>query len=99
VYVELEAAPWVWRVQWPDPAAPAPSVTSHTGLPAPVQSCWLDESGRLFLDTDLGLGLVHSQDMGWTRPTPSKPACGTRSTRLDPPRRCRRFGYQRVPAP
>jgi hypothetical protein len=59
VYVELEAAPWVWRVQ----RDALPGVTSHTGLPAAVQACWLDEHGRLFLHTGRGLGLVHSLDM------------------------------------
>ncbi len=63
VYVELEAAPWIWRLM-PVPGGP-PSVTSHTGLAAQMTSAWLDESGRLFLDTDLGLGLVHTLDMGW----------------------------------
>ena len=59
VYVELEAAPWVWRVQ----RERLPAVTSHTGLPATVQGAWLDEAGRLFLHTERGLGLVHSLDM------------------------------------
>ena len=64
VYVQLEATPWVWRLQWPaDASAPAPAVTSHTGLPAQVRSSWLDTEGRLYLDTELGLGIVHSQDM------------------------------------
>jgi hypothetical protein len=43
----------------------APSVVSHTGLAASMKSAWLDESGRVFLETDLGLGLVHTLDMGW----------------------------------
>lgn len=60
VYVELEAAPHVWRV---DAAAGWP-VAGHTGQPARVRSAWLDERGRLFLDTDLGFGLVHTLDMG-----------------------------------
>ena len=60
VYVQLEAAPWVWRLLWPDDAL---TVTSHTGRRAIADTVWLDESGRLFLDTDLGLGIVHSQDM------------------------------------
>jgi hypothetical protein len=60
VYVELEAAPYVWRVD----AAPGWPVTAHTGQPARVCSAWLDEAGRLFLHTDLGFGLVHSLDMG-----------------------------------
>jgi hypothetical protein len=62
VYVQLEAAPWVWRVQWPDDRARP--VTSRT--PAAGARCrapgWT--KGRLFLHTDLGLGLVHSLDMG-----------------------------------
>ncbi len=58
VYVELEAAPFVWRV-----AAQEFALTSHSGLPARLRSAWLDESGRLFLDTDAGFGLVHTQDM------------------------------------
>ena len=63
VYVELEASPWVWRLQ-DGPATGAPVVTSHTGLLTKFESAWLDESGRLFLATDLGFGIVHSLDMG-----------------------------------
>jgi hypothetical protein len=60
VYVELQAAPWIWRVQ-PEPGWP---VRAHTGQAALVRAAWLDESGRLFLHGDIGLGLVHSMDMG-----------------------------------
>lgn len=60
VYVELEAAPWVWRV---GADARGWSVHSHTGRTARVAAAWLDEAGRLFLDTDLGFGLVHTADM------------------------------------
>ena len=59
VYVELQATPWVWRVD----AAPGFAVTAHTGQTARVQRCILDEEGRLYLETDLGFGLVHSLDM------------------------------------
>ena len=62
VYVQLEATPWVWRVQWPDDGG-AVQLASHTGLPATVRSSWLDFEGRLYLDTELGLGIVHTQDM------------------------------------
>lgn len=58
VYVELEAAPFVWRVAGGDFA-----VTAHTGQPARVRGAATDEVGRLFLDTDLGFGLVHTLDM------------------------------------
>jgi Protein of unknown function (DUF2946) len=60
VYVELEAAPYVWRVaqaeSWP--------LQAHSGEPAVQRAAWLDEHGRLFVDTDIGFGLVHTLDMG-----------------------------------
>ncbi len=57
VYVELESTPWIWRLQ------PDGRVLSHTGIEASVQSSGLDETGHLYLLTDLGLGLVHTADM------------------------------------
>lgn len=57
VYVELEATPWIWRLQ------PDGRVISHTGQPAQVRAVEVDEGGWLYLLTDLGFGLVHSQDM------------------------------------
>lgn len=64
VYVELEAAPWVWRLAADARADAEPALTSHTGVPAGTPaSAWLDEHGRLFLDTPLGFGVVHTLDM------------------------------------
>ena len=57
VYLELEATPWVLRLQ-PDGA-----LLTHTGRTVQLQATWLDEQGRLYGDTDAGLGLVHAQDM------------------------------------
>jgi hypothetical protein len=58
VYVELEAAPYVWRL------AADFTVTAHTGEPAgEVTETLLDEHGRLYLVTPLGCGLVHTLDM------------------------------------
>lgn len=57
VYVELEATPWIWRV------AEDYSVMAHTGVPARVQRCVLDEVGHVYLETDIGFGLVHTLDM------------------------------------
>lgn len=57
VYVELAAAPWIWRL------APDLSIASHTGVAAQFQECLVDASGRVFLATDLGLGLVHTLDV------------------------------------
>ena len=59
VYVELEAAPWVWRI------GEDFSVRSHAGDLAEPSACLMDEQGRLYLVTPLGLGLVHTQDMGF----------------------------------
>jgi hypothetical protein len=94
VYLQLEAAPWVWRVRW-DGAAP--QLASHTGRAATVRACWLDAEGRLYLDTDVGFGIVHSQDMldaaqaieaGLWRPQP-----------LDAAQAPQRFGYVVEPRP
>ena len=57
VYVELQATPWVWRI------AANHAVTSHTGQSAQVRASFTDESGRLYLETDLGIGIVHTQDI------------------------------------
>jgi hypothetical protein len=61
VYAELEAAPWVWRLGTADGAAPR--LESHTGRAATYRAALLDEAGRLFVASDIGLGLVHTLDM------------------------------------
>jgi len=76
VYVELEAAPFIWRVH--DDL----SVGSHTGLAARPQRCWLDEQGRLYLETDLGFGLVHSLDMVQATPCGGAGPVGPRTFAL-----------------
>lgn len=57
VYVELECTPWVWRI------APGGAVHAHDGTPATVVRALTDEAGWLYLETDKGVGLVHTQDM------------------------------------
>ncbi|MBI2771786.1 MAG: DUF2946 family protein [Burkholderiales bacterium] len=57
VYVELEATPWVWRLD------ANRGLTSHTGRVASPLQCVLDEQGRLYLNTDIGFGLVHTMDV------------------------------------
>jgi Protein of unknown function (DUF2946) len=66
VYVELEAAPWVWRLAGSRDASGCLArveLLSHSGRTAVSGSTWLDENGRLFVAADLGLGLVHTLDM------------------------------------
>lgn len=57
VYVELEATPWIWRIQ------PDLSLQAHTGQAAEVREALVDEQGRLYLATDIGVGLVHTMDV------------------------------------
>ncbi|WP_374661383.1 DUF2946 family protein [Inhella sp.] len=57
VYVTLEAAPLVLRL------LECGGVEAHTGEPLEVSASVLDEEGWLYLLTERGLGLVHSQDM------------------------------------
>ena len=57
VFVELQATPLVWRIQ------PDLRVLDHIGRPAEVARAWLDELGHLYLESDRGVGLVHTQDV------------------------------------
>jgi hypothetical protein len=94
VYVELEAAPWVWRLQ--AEAGAAIAVASHTGLSAEPSAAFLDEGGRLFLATALGLGIVHTLDMGIAADAVERgtwrPEESTFAALVD------RFGYRLSPA-
>jgi hypothetical protein len=57
VYVELESTPLIWRV------GADFSIQDHAGHPAVLRQCLLDDHGYLYLQTDTGFGLVHTQDM------------------------------------
>lgn len=57
VYVELEAAPFVWRI------AADGTIAAHSGQGADYRSSMVDEYGWLYLETSIGWGLVHTQDM------------------------------------
>lgn len=57
VYVELQCTPWIWRIQNDY------SLVSHTGVGARAIQCLLDDEGKVYLETSLGLGLVHTQDV------------------------------------
>ena len=95
VYVELEAAPWIWRLA-PDGAG-VPQLTSHTGRAAGFESAWLDERGRLFVATDLGLGIVHSLDMESAADAVERGAWQPQQIGFDA--LVERFGYRLRPAP
>ncbi len=57
VFVELLAAPFVWRVQADF------SVWSADGILQDIQHCTVDEQGLVYLYSSQGLGLVHTQDV------------------------------------
>ena len=58
VFVELERAPYVWRLE--DGFVPV----AQTGAVTTVLACLMDEHGHVYLSTPLGLGLVHTLDVG-----------------------------------
>ena len=90
VYVELEQAPLIWRI------GADHSVTSHTGLCAQVRGAVVDEQGRLYLDTDLGFGLVHTLDMVQASDAIEEGLWIPREVKTD--ELPRTFGYVRSPA-
>lgn len=61
VDVSLETAPWIVRLHH-DPVQGS-SWHTHTGLPCTPQELWLDAQGRVWLRTELGPALLHSNDM------------------------------------
>jgi hypothetical protein len=93
VYVELEAAPWVWRLQADGEHI---AVASHTGEPATVSECCVDEHGRLFLTTSLGLGIVHTADMELASRAVERGSWVPREVRFD--ELPARHGYRLSPA-
>lgn len=63
VYVELEAAPLVWRLQWRSDTLHVHSHAGHEMADGEACEPWLDEHGRLFLAGAAGFGIVHTLDM------------------------------------
>lgn len=58
VYVELQATPWIWRID------SQCNVTNHLDIPSSCIEALTDEHGWLYLLTTTGFGLVHTQDVG-----------------------------------
>lgn len=57
VYVELENTPLVMRI------GADGAVSAHTGRAASVRQSFVDELGHVYLDSDIGFGIVHTLDM------------------------------------
>jgi hypothetical protein len=90
VYVELEATPFILRI------GEGLQLTTHTGLPAQPRACLLDEHGRLYLDTELGLGLIHTLDMSAAADAVEAGTWVPQDVRSD--ELSQRFGFVRSPA-
>lgn len=57
VYVELAATPWVWRLSSDF------KLTSQTGQETSAQTCFTDEVGKVYFQSSLGFGLLHTLDV------------------------------------
>lgn len=57
VFVELEDTPLICRV------SAVGEVSAHTGHVLQVLGVWTDEFGHVYLQSPMGVGLVHSQDV------------------------------------
>jgi len=58
VYVELALTPWIWRL------SDDFQLTSQTRQSTSVNACYTDAQGRVYFQTPLGLGLLHTLDVG-----------------------------------
>jgi Protein of unknown function (DUF2946) len=59
VFVTLDYTPLVYRLR-----ADGESVESHTGaVPSVVMRAWVDDTGQLLFDTDLGPGIALDRDL------------------------------------
>ena len=102
VYVQLEAAPWVWRLQRctegrTDGHTDSIDVVSHTGVAARPVAAYLDDLGRLFLNCDCGFGLVHTLDVGIAADAVESGLWSPEPVAFAA--LAQRFGYQLAPAP
>ena len=57
VYVELAATPFVWRMSSDF------KLTAQTGAETQAQICYTDEAGRVYFQTAMGFGLLHTLDV------------------------------------
>jgi hypothetical protein len=58
VYVELAVTPLVWRL------ADDFQLMAQTGLLTTATACYTDDLGRVFFNSPLGFGLLHTLDVG-----------------------------------
>lgn len=72
VYVALDYTPHIYRITTAPGAALV--LASHSGTAAStITAAYIDESGQLLLETDLGIGLMHDADLETLVPRFSSP--------------------------
>ena len=59
VYVELECTPWIWRMD------PDGSIRSHTGEKVTALRCLVNEAGKVYLVTELGMAALQIESGLW----------------------------------
>jgi DUF2946 family protein len=62
VFVALDYTPFVYRAVGP-PGGPLEIEAHNLHAAATVKGAWFDEAGALLLLTELGVGIVHDQDL------------------------------------
>lgn len=60
-YVSLDYTPWVYRLYPLEDSSLV--LLSHTGLLVLPVALWTDDEGRVLIQTQLGVGVLHSSDM------------------------------------
>jgi hypothetical protein len=64
VYVELAATPYIWRLNGVQVNGLRDiEIQSHTKIVTRYEFCEVDSKGFVYLKTELGFGLVHTQDV------------------------------------
>jgi hypothetical protein len=62
VFVALAYVPYVYRTRLLESGGLG--LTAHTGVPARAPgAAWLDDAGAVLVETELGVGVVHDQDL------------------------------------
>ena len=61
VYVNLAYTPFVYRVEYD--AADRLILRAHTGSTYPARATWMDETGDVLIDTEVGIGLLEDRDL------------------------------------
>lgn len=60
-YVTLDYTPWIYRLYPLEDGSLV--LLSHTGLVLLPQALWMDSEGKVLIQTQVGVGVLHSSDM------------------------------------